>query len=320
LTAPSGHPPRPVKSPMPMRQRHINIQLLLRSRLMGALRAFFAAADYLEVETPIRIPAPAPEAHIDPEPAGDQFLQTSPELCMKRLLAAGYPRLYQICRCFRRGERGRRHLPEFTLLEWYTARRDYRDMMAQTEALIKHAAHALAYGNTLAYQGKAIDLEKPFQRMTVDEAFQTYADTTAEEALARGRFDEIIGITIEPHLGWERPLFLFDYPAECAALARLKPDRPDRAERFELYIGGIELCNGFSELNDAEEQRHRFKTELETRQKAGRPTTPLPERFLEALDQMPPATGNALGVDRLVMLFADTLAIDDVTAFVPEEL
>ena len=303
-----------------MRQKRINAQLLLRARVLRAVRSFFESRDYLEVETPIRIPAPAPEAHIDPEPSGDAFLQTSPELCMKRLLAAGYPRLFQISRCFRRGERGRRHLPEFTLLEWYSAHQNYRDMMDQTEDLIKHVARTVGCSETLPFQQQAIDLAAPFQRMSVEAAFRSFAGSTPEEALASDYFDEIVGVTIEPRLGWDRPVFLYDYPAECAALARLKADRPERAERFELYMGGIELCNGFSELNDADEQRRRFQNELQARQQAGRPATPLPEPFLAALDQMPPAAGNALGVDRLVMLLADTLTIDDVTAFVPEEL
>jgi len=262
-----------------MRQETLTTALKLRARGLQAMRAFFEAADYLEVETPIRIPAPAPEAHIDPEPCGRAFLQTSPELCMKRLLAAGYPRLYQICRCFRQGERGRRHLPEFTLLEWYTAHQDYRHMMDQTEALVKHVAQSLGANSQLKFQDRIIDLQGPFERLRVDDAFRMFAGGTPEAALSDGRFDEIVGCTIEPRLGWERPV-----------------------------------------LNDPEEQRRRFNAELDTRQKAGRPVTPLPERFLEALDQMPPATGNALGVDRLVMLFADTLTIDDVTAFVPEEL
>lgn len=303
-----------------MRQQTLTAALQLRSEVQQAIRTFFQNEAYLEVETPIRIPAPAPETHIDPEPAGDAFLHTSPELCMKRLLAAGFPRLFQICRCFRRGERGRRHLGEFTLLEWYTAHQDYRHMMDQTETLVKHVARALGRGGRLSFQGRDIDLEGPFKRLKVEEAFRDFADTTPENALAAGRFDEIVGLEIEPRLGWERPVLLYDYPAPCAALARLKPDRPDRAERFELYIGGIELCNGFSELNDPAEQRRRFDQELQARRRAGRPATPLPNRFLAELGMMPSATGNALGVDRLVMLFADTLTIDDVTAFVPEEL
>lgn len=303
-----------------MRQTNIKPMLRLRARVLGGIRSFFETADYLEVETPIRIPAPAPEAHIDPEPSGDAFLQTSPELCMKRLLAAGYPRLYQLCRCFRRGERGGRHLPEFTILEWYTAHQDYRDMMNQTEALVKHVARSLGRGEKLTFQGRTIDIGVPFRRMSVAAAFRTLAGTTPAEALAAGRFDEIVGLAIEPRLGWEGPVFLYDYPAECAALARLKADRPELAERFELYVAGIELCNGFSELDDAGEQRQRFERELQARRRAGRTATPLPERFLTALEQMPPATGNALGVDRLAMFLADTLTIDDVTAFVPEEL
>jgi lysyl-tRNA synthetase class 2 len=303
-----------------MRQSTLKTNLLLRAQVQQAIRAFFEASDYLEVETPIRIPAPAPEAHIDPEPSGDAYLQTSPELCMKRLLAAGYQHIFQLCRCFRRGERGRRHMAEFTLLEWYTAHQDYRHMMDQTEALVKHVARSLGRNGRLPFQGRSIDLKGPFGRLEVEEAFKAFAGTTPEKALAAGRFDEIVGLEIEPRLGWERPVFLYDYPAQCAALARLKPDRPTRAERFELYIGGLELCNGFSELNNPEEQRRRFLQELQVRHRAGRPGTPLPEPFLDALDRMPPATGNALGVDRLVMLFADTLTIDDVTAFIAEEL
>ncbi|HSO21192.1 MAG TPA: amino acid--tRNA ligase-related protein, partial [Desulfosarcina sp.] len=178
-----------------MRQSRIHAALHLRARVLQAMRAFFAAADYLEVETPVRIPAPAPEAHIDTEPAGEAFLQTSPELCMKRLLAAGYPRLYQLCRCFRRGERGRRHLPEFTLLEWYTARQDYRHMMAQTEALVKQVARAVDRGRILHYQGRDIDLGGPFRRLSVDAAFRQFAGTTPG---GQGRFDEIVGLEIEP--------------------------------------------------------------------------------------------------------------------------
>jgi lysyl-tRNA synthetase class 2 len=193
-------------------------------------------------------------------------------------------------------------------------------MMEQTEALVQHVARALDRSGRLSFQGRIIDLHGPFDRLAVEEAFRIFAGTTPEEALAAGRFDEIVGLEIEPRLGWERPVFLYDYPAPCAALARLKPDRPNRAERFELYIGSIELCNGFSELTDPEEQRRRFQQELQARRQAGRPATPLPKRFLADLEMMPPATGNALGVDRLVMLFADTLTIDDVTAFVPEEL
>jgi len=141
-----------------------------------------------------------------------------------------------------------------------------------------------------------------------------------EEAVSRDRFDEIIGCDIEARLGLAKPLFLYDFPSSKAALARLKPGSPNIAERFELYIGGIELCNAFTELTDPVEQRGRFEKELEYRGTAGKDITPMPEKFLSALEFMPEAAGNALGIDRLVMLFADTMKIDDVTAFTPEEL
>ncbi len=302
------------------RQQKIRTNLQRRARLLAAVRTFFITAGYLEVETPVRIPAPAPEAHIDPVAAGDWYLHTSPELAMKRLLAAGYPRIFQICRCFRREERGRRHLPEFTLLEWYTAHEDYRHMMTQTEALVRDATLKVNGQRRLAFRGRSIDMAAPFDRLAVSEAFARWAGGTPAEALAAGRFDEIVALEIEPRLGWERPVFLYDYPAACAALARRRSDQPEVAERFELYIGGVELCNAFSELTDADEQRRRFQTEHDLRRRAEKPCLPMPEPFLKALPDMPPATGNALGLDRLAMLLADTTTIDEVTAFIPEEL
>jgi elongation factor P--(R)-beta-lysine ligase len=302
------------------RQTHSIKNLELRANIIGAIRQFFTDHDYLEVETPVRIPAPAPEHHIDAEPSGDWFMHTSPELCMKRLLAAGYDRIFQICKCFRSKERGRRHLPEMTLLEWYTAGEDYHHMMAQCEALIRFVILGLNRGTGLTYQGNAIDVEKPWPRMTVAEAFDRHGSICETEALKNNRFDEIMGIEIEPHLGLDQPVFLMDYPAQCGALARLKSGRPEIAERFELYIGGLELCNGFSELTDRIEQRQRFKDEMDRRRMDGKALYPLPEPFLESLDHMPASTGNALGIDRLVMLIADATDIKEVVAFSPEEL
>ena len=291
-----------------------------RARVVTAVRSFFDRQDYLEVETPIRIPAPAPETHIDAQPAGDWYLQTSPELCMKRMLADGCTQIYQICKCFRMGERGRRHLPEMTLLEWYTAAQDYTRMMTQCEALVTDVVRAMNLPLDLPYQGRIIDLRPPWTRMSVDAAFQAFGGVSATAALKNGQFDEIMGLAIEPRLGWERPVILHDYPAACGALARLKPGQPDLAERFELYIGGLELCNAFTELTDPVEQRQRFAAETERRRKAGKSTYPPAERFLRALERMPAATGNALGIDRLVMLLTDSDCIDDVVSFVPETL
>lgn len=310
-----NHSPKP-----PCRQRAIQTHLRLRAKIIQAIRQFFYERDYLEVETPFRVPVIAPEAHIDAEMSGDWFLHTSPELCMKRLLAAGYPRIFQICKCFRAKERGSKHLPEFTLLEWYGAGMDYVDMMAQCENLLRFVARALGSGGELVYQGRPIDLTPPWARLTVAEAFGLYASQSLENALLNDRFDETIAFEIEPRLGNEKPVFLYDYPAEKGALARLKPDNPHVAQRFELYVHGLELCNAFSELVDPGEQRRRFEIDGRVRAAFGKQAVPMPEKFLKDLNDMPPAAGNALGLDRLVMLFCDAAQIDDVVAFTPEEL
>ncbi len=294
--------------------------LALRAEVIGAVRGFFIENGFLEVETPIRIPAPAPEAYIDALPSESWFLHTSPEICMKRLLSAGYGRIFQICRCFRSGERGRRHLPEFTLLEWYAVGATYRDLMAFCEEMIRHVAGALDRGTGIVYQGRHIALDGAWQRLSVRQAFRRFAGQPAEAALAAGRFDELMAGAIEPRLGHPRPCFLYDYPIQRAALARCKPEDGSLAERFELYIAGMELCNAFTELTDAAEQRRRFQEELQRRETAGRMQTPMPEKFLADLERLPPCAGNALGIDRLVMLFADTACIDDVVAFTPEML
>jgi len=296
-----------------------NKNLKLRADIIRSIRLFFSEHNYLEVETPVRIPAPAPEAHIDAIESENMFLHTSPELCMKRLLASGYPRIFQICRCFRQKERGSRHIPEFTMLEWYRANSDYFDMMDETEALIKHVALKSESDSPIIYQGGRIDLSGHWARMTVAEAFDKYASLSVDKALSDEKFDETMA-EIEPALGQNAPLFLYDYPAACGALAKLKTGNRAVAERFELYICGLELCNGFTELTDTKEQRARFEKELSFRKKAGKREYPMPEKFLEFLSCMPDASGNALGLDRLVMLFADTGTIDDVVAFTPEEL
>jgi lysyl-tRNA synthetase class 2 len=302
------------------RQTSIKKQLFLRSAILQSIRAFFIQHGFLEVETPIRIPAPAPEGHIDAQPSGPWYLQTSPELCMKTLLAAGYPRIFQICKCFRQKERGRRHLPELTMLEWYRAGADYGHLMRDCEALFQYVMAHAGSREGLVFQGQTIDLNSSWDKLSVRSAFEQYAAVSMDEALRTDRFDEILAFEIEPRLGFERPVFLMDYPAAKGALARLKPENPSVAERFELYIHGIELCNAFSELNDAAQQRRRFEAEQSLKRSRGKPLSPMPESFLSMLESMPDAAGIALGVDRMVMLLADTTEIDDVVAFTPEEL
>lgn len=287
-----------------------------RGAIFNKIRAFFQEKGYLEVETPFRIPAPAPETHIDAIASAGWFLQTSPELCMKRMLAAGYQRIFQICRCWREGERGVRHLSEFTMLEWYRAGADYFDLMDETEALVNAAAGV----PRIRYRGLDIELDLPWERVTVAESFRLYGESSVSEALDAGTFDEIMVERIEPRLGLTRPTFIYDYPPCCAALARLKKGDATVAERFELYIGGLEIANAFSELVDPEEQRTRFEAATAERTLYGKADYPVPEKFLAALAEMPESAGIALGLDRLVMVLLDAECIDDVVAFTTEEL
>jgi lysyl-tRNA synthetase class 2 len=294
--------------------------LRMRALIIQTIRAFFIGRGYLEIETPNLIPAPAPETHIDAVSAANGFLHPSPELCMKRLLSAGYSAIFQICKCYRGGERGRHHLPEFTLLEWYRAGADYMDIMKECEEMIRSVAADTGRGDRIQYMGREIDLKGPWQRMTVHEAFQRYSPMPLEDALDADRFDEIMVLHIEPVIDISRPLFLYDYPPSLAALSRIKRSDPLLAERFELYMGGLELANAFSELTDVDEQVKRFEKERERRRQLGKADYPFPDRFIKELGNMPDSAGIAFGIDRLVMLFADTDTIDDVVSFTPEDI
>lgn len=293
---------------------------MLRARIVQAIRAFFIGEGILEVETPVLIPAPAPEAHIQAPRCSAGYLQTSPELAMKRLLAAGCPALFQVARCFREGERGRRHLPEFTMLEWYRPNADYTILMEDCRRLLTHLATTQGIPEKLTRGDISVDPSGEWETLTVGEAYLRHAGVDAESALESGDFDLIMVEKIEPQLGIPAPTILKDYPAGLGALARLKPDNPRVAERFELYVAGVELANGFSELTDPVEQRARFEIELERRRNAREQIYPEATKFLEELRDMPPSAGIAIGVDRLVMLFAGEDSVDGVVAFTPEEL
>ncbi|PKN17557.1 MAG: EF-P lysine aminoacylase GenX [Deltaproteobacteria bacterium HGW-Deltaproteobacteria-6] len=294
--------------------------LQLRARFIQSLRQFFIQQDFLEVETPVRIPSPAPEEHIEAIGSDNWFLQTSPELCMKRLLAAGYPRIFQFCKCFRADERGGRHLPEFTMLEWYVAGFSYVQLMDQCENLLINTLKDMGHPRDIIRQNKTIRFAPPWERITVADAFSRYAPVSLQEALSKDQFDEILVEHVEPRLGCKRPTFLYDYPAQLAALSKIKKDDPTVAERFELYIDGLELANGFSELTDPVEQRKRFEEASAKRAAKHWARYAMPEKFLHALNAMPEAAGIALGIDRLVMILSDAAVIDDVVAFPPEVL
>lgn len=291
-----------------------------RASILQGIRYFFVGEGYLEVETPHRIPTPAPESHIDAIPSGLWFLHPSPELCMKRLMAEGYGKIFQICRCWRDKERGSQHLPEFTLLEWYRAGADYRSLMEECVGLIQFVTTAIGVGQKILFRNHQINLSNPWEEITVQEAFQYYSQASMTEALGRNLFDEVMVRDIEPRLGVKKPTFIYDYPAERGALARLKPGDSNVAERFELYMGGVEIANGFSELVNTEEQRRRFLHENENRRSAGKVVYSMPEKFLAELDRMPSSAGIALGIDRLAMVLLDAETIDEVVTFTPEEL
>lgn len=295
----------------------------LRRRALAqrAVRAFFDDRDYLEVETPTVVPSPGLDVHLaafevrgGPAPG---YLGTSPEYQMKRLLAGGLPRIYQIGRCYRRDEAGRNHEPEFTMIEWYRAFATVDDLMDETEALVRHVVRALNDGASVVRRGgRTIDVGAPWERLPVDEAFRRYAGVSMFDVLPdEERFYRLLVERIEPELGTERPVFLHRWPRSMASLARIAPDDPRVAERFEAYAGGLELCNGFGELTDPVEQRARFDADRASRRELGLDVYPIDERFLAALEEgMPPAAGNALGFDRLVMLATSADSLEDVLA------
>jgi lysyl-tRNA synthetase class 2 len=304
---PEGPPERP-------RLVRIRPYLERRALVLQTIRSFFAGQGFLEVDTPVRVAEVAPEEHITPFRSEGWSLSTSPELHMKRLLAAGYERLFQIARCFRKGEAGRHHNPEFTMLEWYRAGGDYQQVVRDTEALTLAAAERLGLGTEIEFKGQRIDLRTPWRRVTVRDAFRQAAGWDPIAAPDPLRFDVDLATRVIPVLETAQPIVLEGYPAAMAALARLRPDDPAVAERAEVFIGGLEIANAYTELNDPREQRSRFEAEVERIREQGREAS-LPRRFLEAIETMPSCGGIALGVDRLVMLMCGTDAIEDVIAF-----
>jgi lysyl-tRNA synthetase class 2 len=268
------------------------------------------------VETPVRIPAPALETHIDAPPSGRAWLRASPELHMKRLLVDGSTRIFQLGPCFRSGECGSRHNPEFTLLEWYRTEADYTDILRDTEALFAHVFQTVTGQTTFSFRGATIDLTRPWHCLTVRQAFQKWAGWDPVAEWDADRFDVDLLGKVEPALPQDKPCVLTDYPAPAASLARLKAHDPLVAERWEVYVGGLELANAYSELCDPAAQRARFLEAAEERRALGKEVYPLDEPFLAALERgMPPCGGIALGIDRLVMLACGVTDIADARPF-----
>lgn len=288
--------------------------LRLRARLKCRLRAYFDAHGFLEVETPVRIAAPAPEEYIDCIPAAGKFLRPSPELEMKVLLAAGLEKIYQFGPCFRADEHGWKHREEFTMLEYYIAGCDYDALRDFTTGLLRTAIAETCGSARLTFWGETLDLAAEPEILTVAEAFLRHAGMSVAEAEAQDCFDELMVTRIEPELGRGRLTYLSDYPAARASLARLKPGQTVVAERWELYLAGIELANAYSELTDGSEQLARFAASREFRKSRGAAVYPAAGAFENVLREgrLPRCAGNALGFDRLVMIAADARDLGEV--------
>ena len=336
-------------SPWWDRDRHADRRpaLIQRGRIKAAARAWFEGQGFTEVECGALAVSPGNEAHLHAfatdliETGGARrtlYLHTSPEFASKKLLAAGETRIFDFARVFRNRERGPSHAPEFTMLEWYRANEDYDTVVADSVALVRRAAETTGVAQ-FEHLGRACDPRANAERLTVADAFTHHAgidllatlnekgegqrDILATKA-RRGGFDvaendnwadifsKILVARVEPQLGIERPTVLCEYPRCEAALARASARDPRVAERFELYVCGVELANGFGELTDPVEQRARFESEMAEKQRIYGERYPIDEDFLAALTQMPPASGVALGFDRLVMLATGARKIDDV--------
>jgi lysyl-tRNA synthetase class 2 len=304
--------------------------LRLRARVLAEIRAFFAERGVMEVETPLLAQAPVTAPYLESfscqvSDSRRYYLQTSPEYAMKRLLAAGSGPIYQIVKAFRGGEAGRSHNPEFTLLEWYRPGWDHHALMEEMEGLLgrlfvdfrDEKAERLTYREAFR---RHLDLDPVTAPVAdLDRAVRDLAGEV--EGLDPGDrdawLDLLLSLGVQPHLGRGCPTFLYNYPASQAALARVRGTGEEAvAERFEVFLEGVELANGFHELTDAQEQRRRFEQDLEERRRRGLPEVPIDERFLAALEGgLPPSAGVALGVDRLLMLLAGVEEIERVLAF-----
>ena len=309
--------------------------LRTRAEVLARIRGFFAERGVLEVETPLLGSAPVTDLHLAAlstryrGPGHDDglklWLQTSPEFAMKRLLASGSGPIYQLGKAFRDGEAGSRHNPEFTILEWYRPGWDHHRLMDEVGELLG----AVLCSDSDSDSADRITYSEAFQRhVGVDPHSVSIAELAARACSLLGQaapdlgndrdgwLDLLLSHVVEPELGRGRPTFVFDFPASQAALARVRPGDPPVAERFEVWVEGIELANGYHELTDPAEQRRRFEADLAARRERGLAEVPVDQQLLAALEHgLPKCAGVALGVDRLVMLAAGVERIDEVIAF-----
>ncbi len=291
--------------------------LELRASAMEAVRRFFHEQGFLEVFTPVRIPTPALEDYIEAVPSGDEWLRTSPEFHMKRMLAAGYGKIYQTGPCFRREEHGARHLTEFTMLEWYRTQADWMEVLADAEKLLAFTANQVFGSTRCHFRGQELDLALPWERITVQEAFSRFANKDLDECIAQGVFEEVLCESVEPHLGMNgRPTALTEYPLACSGLSAQIPGNTNRVERWEVYVAGLELGNACTELADPPEQTRRFIECTRLRAREHRDIYKLDQPFLDAIRLgFPQTAGVAIGLDRLFMILGDLDNIAQTNAF-----
>ena len=295
--------------------------LQLRAQLLTDIRRFFAERKVLEVETPLLCQHTITASFIDSFHVDERFLQTSPEYAMKRLLAAGSGAIYQICKAFRQSDVSKKHNPEFTLLEWYRPGFNHHELMADLDELLQQVAHTKP-AHKIAYQQLFEDHLNMNPHTATTEHLAEIARQQNILIAADAHFTATTWLEllfthcIEPTLGFTAPTFIYDFPAAQAALAKIRHDRYPVAERFEVYIRGVELANGFHELTDANEQYRRFQQDNAQRKGLGKPEMTIDSYFIAALNAgLPNCAGVALGIDRLLMLLADTSKISDVIAF-----
>lgn len=288
-----------------------------RAQIISKIRQFFAQKEIYEVETPLLCRGTVPSPYIESFISEHKYLQTSPEFAMKRLLAAGSGSIYQICKAFRLEEAGKLHNPEFTILEWYRVDYTYHQLMHEVAELLTMLFHCgdcdfITYYDLFMQHLRIDPFVVTFQELkNIANKYDFYIELDQKDEY----FDLLLSHLIEPKLGNEKPVFIYDFPASQSALAQIRQDEPPIAERFEVYFKGIELANGFQELNSSDEQRQRFEDELQQRRKQQQSITVIDERFLQSLNQLPSCAGVAIGVDRLIMLSMNADTIKSVLSF-----
>lgn len=297
-----------------------------RIKIIRAIREFFWSAGFAEAETPVAVRYASQEPYLSPltvtihdpiDRAERFYLHTSPEYALKKLLGAGFGKLFEITKCFRDYESfGGNHNPEFTMLEWYRCPGRYQNFMADMEELFAAIGRKLGV-DSVTYRGKKVSIAKPWDRISVKELWRKYVGVNLDDYLEQERLEDYffkISLNeIEPHLGLERPVFVYDYPASLASLSRRCADDPRYAERAECYVGGLEIANGFGELTDADDQQTRLEKDRRLKTALGKETWPIDADFIAALRSIPsPAAGIALGVDRMVLLFTGARDINEV--------